>query len=129
MDNHGYTFSNYTIRHIKGIDASQLPKFAYIEENDELTIIGDTALTPNQIKFAIRNQHRVIIRFLDKGNTWHCFFQTMKGITGNEIGNNSHIHYISNAWNISREEVLYELGKEKYKLPRLPHIDFKRKKS
>lgn len=125
-NDYGYSFSNYTIKHFKGVNADEMPKMAYIEEDGELTVIGETLLKPEQIKKAIKDQHRLVARFLDKGETWHCFFQTMKGINGNEKGNKSHIHYISSAFNISREEVLNQLKSEKYKLPRLPHIDFKR---
>ena len=123
---YGYSFSNYTIKHFKGVGANEMPKMAYIEEDGELTIIGETLLKPDQIKKAIKDQHRLVARFLDNGEVWHCFFQTMKGINGNEKGNKSHIHYISSAFNISREDVINQLRSEKYKLPRLPHIDFKR---
>jgi hypothetical protein len=125
-NDYGYSFSNYTIKHFKGVSANEMPKMAYIEENGELTVIGETLLKPEQIKKAIKDQHRLVARFLDNGETWHCFFQTMKGINGNEKGCKSHIHYISSAFNISREDVLNQLKSEKYKLPRLPHIDFKR---
>lgn len=123
-NDYGYTFSNYTTMHIKGVDANKLPAFAHIEENGKLTILGNTKAGNKEIIHAIKNQHRVVIRFLDKGDTWHCFFQTMKGISGKETGQSSHLHYISNSWNIPREKVLNELLKERYKLPRLPHINF-----
>ena len=105
-NDYDYSFSNYTIKHLKGVSANEMPKMAYIEENGELTVIGETLLKPEQIKKVIKNQHRLVARFLENRETWHCFFQTMKGINGNETGNKSHIHYISSAFNISREEVL-----------------------
>ncbi len=102
-----------------------MPIFAHHLENNEVKIIGNTTLTKGQIKSAINQRHAVVAKFLDKGDKWHCFFQTYRSIRGMETGEYPHLHYISHAWGLSREHVLRQLRSKNYKLPSsLPHIRF-----
>ena len=126
FENYGFTFSQYLSRHYpNNFDVSQLPNFAIKNKDNHIKTIGDTTLTEGQIKSAIEQKHAVVAKFLDKGNIWHCFFQTYKSVNGDEVNQRPHLHYISHAWGLSREEVLFQLRSKNYKLPSTPHIDFR----
>ena len=92
---------------------------------------GRRGKPPSQTTFKINGEdveHRKVIvsKFLDKGDIWHCFFLTFKSLDGKENYHDGqpHLHYISSAWNIPRQEVKEQLTSKKYSLPSLPHIDF-----
>lgn len=127
-ENFGFTYSMYTSQHHhNGLDESLMPRFAYKEEDGDITTVGKTRLTDGAIKHAIEYRTVTIARFLDKGNIWHCFFYSYKSLKGKEKGwgGKPHIHYISHNWGLSREEVLSQLKNKNYKLPSsLPHIDY-----
>lgn len=51
----------------------------------------------------------VLARILNNGKHWHCFYQTRRGLLGNEpgeYGSKSHIHYISDSFSISLKDVI-----------------------
>jgi hypothetical protein len=123
----GFKYSMYTSRDRKPelLDI-RMPRLAIKEDTGEITVIGKTDLKIGEIKMAIEQNDLNIARFLDKGNIWHCFFYTMRGITGKETDGTPHIHYISNLWNIPRAEVVKQLKSKEYKLPSTPHIPFER---
>ncbi len=127
-ENYDFTYSMYTSEHqSKGLDETEMPGFAYKEEDGNITTIGKTNLNKGQIKHAIDFRRVTISKFLDRGNTWHCFFMTYKSLKGEERGweGKPHLHYISNNWGLSRDEVLSQLRSKNYKLPSpLPHIDY-----
>ena len=126
-EDYGFTYSVYTSQHNhKGLDDALMPRFAYKEENDEITSIGDTELTDGQIKQAIDHRTVIISKLLDKGSLWHCFFLTYKSLKGEENykSGQPHLHFISHTWGLSREYVLQQLKSKDYKLSSLPYIDF-----
>lgn len=123
----GYTYSQYKASHNhKGLDVSQLPSMIHIDEDGEVNTIGKTSLTIGQQKQVVEHRKVTVSKFLDKGDTWHCFFLTFKSLSGKENYKNGqpHLHYISSAWNISRKDVKEQLTSTKYGLPSIPHIDF-----
>jgi hypothetical protein len=126
-EDYGFTYSVYTSHHNhNGLDNKQMPGMVYKEEDGSITSIGHTKLTEGQLKQAIDHRTVIVSKFLDKGALWHCFFLTFKSIKGEENYKNGqpHLHYISHAWDLSREYVLSQLKSKDYKLPSLPHIDF-----
>lgn len=123
----GYTYSQYKASHNHdGLDVSQLPALIHIDEDKKVNTIGETSLTEGQLKQVVEHRKVTVVKFLDNGEKWHCFFLTFKSLGGKENYKNGqpHLHYISNSWNISRQEVKEQLTSKKYRLPSLPHIDF-----
>jgi hypothetical protein len=124
---HGFLFSHYVWRHNpSGVDSDDIPTFAYKDKDSKIIKVGETNLTDGQIKAVIEQRHVVNAKFLDKGNIWHCFFTTYKSLKGEENGGIPHLHYISSGFGRSREEVIYQLQRKNYKLPRMPHILYTR---
>jgi hypothetical protein len=127
---HGYKFSQYKTEHLpQGVDGAALPTVAEVV-GDTVDVVGKTSLTHGQIAQAIDHRHVVVSKFFDKGDIWHCFFLTYKGLAGNEKGNEGqpHYHYISNRFGLPRDEVVARLKASRYNLGSLPHIDLIRSK-
>ena len=63
-------------------------------------------------------------KIIDHGKNWHCFFSTFNSWSEETwLGKNkSHIHYISNAFGLSRGELVKKIKSGKYRLDDLPHI-------
>lgn len=123
----GYTYSQYKAsHHHKGLDVSKLPTVIHIEEDGKVNSIGETTLTEGQQRQVVEHRKVTVSKFIDNGEKWHCFFLTFKSLGGKENYKDGqpHLHYISNAWNIPRQEVKEQLTSKKYSLPSLPHIDF-----
>lgn len=124
-EKYGFSYSVYLSSHNpSGIDSKQMPRFAYKKEDDKIISVGDTAFSDRQIRSVIDQRSVIVSKFLDKGDTWHCFFLTYKSMAAKEVGGAPHLHYISSAWGLSRAEVLAQLKTKNYKLPPLPHIEF-----
>lgn len=124
-EDHNFSFSQYLSKHNpKNISDYEMPRFSKIENNGDVKIIGSTKLSNGQIKAAIEQRHVVLIKFLDNGEKWHCFFHTYKSIQGLETGEYPHLHYISHLWGLSRQKVLSELQSKHYKLPSTVHVKF-----
>jgi len=123
----GYTYSQYKAsHHHEGLDEKELPAVIHIEEDGKIHTIGKTKLTEGQQKQVIEHRKVTVSKFIDNGDKWHCFFLTFKSLGGKEQykDGHPHMHYISNSWNISRQDVKEQLTNKKYSLPSLPHIDF-----
>lgn len=126
-EDYGYLYSQYSRQHLpKGMDSRKLPTLAEVTEDGDVKIIGQTEFTKGQVKQSIEQRHVAVSKFLDKGDKWHCLFLTYKSLGGEESykGGQSHLHYISSSWGLTREYVLEQLKSKNYKLPSLPHIDF-----
>ncbi len=124
----GFTLSQYRSEHPqKGLDLSKIPFASHVESDGSVKIYGKTELSDAQLKQAVQHRKVKIAKFLDKGNSWHCFFTTYKSLRGEEtwLGEDQpHYHYISSSFGINRAEVVIQLKSEKYKLGNLPHIKF-----
>jgi hypothetical protein len=72
----------------------------------------------------------MIAKFIGDDRNWHCFFTNYKSLKGKEKtykNGQPHFHYISDKWGLTRDEVIEQLGKRKYKLPSsMPHLDYSR---
>lgn len=127
FEKYGYRYSQYTAHHHhKGLDESQLPKLIHIEDDGSVTSIGKTNLTKGQQKQAVEHRKVTVSKFIDLGSSWHCFFLTFQSLKGKESYKDGqpHLHYISDKWNIPRNDVVSQLTNKDYSLPSLPHIDF-----
>ncbi len=102
------SYSNYTsVKLPNGIQENDLPKFAHIA-GEKIAKIGNTVLSEGQLKNLINHRKVIIARFLDNKDSWHCFYQTIKGVAGEEKGatGRPHLHYISDKWGYSRADVV-----------------------
>lgn len=110
----GYSFSNYVFDGIpKSYNECDLPSFIRIKDDRDVETYGYHQLSNGQLKDIIFQSKTIIARFLDRGKHWHCFYQTKNGIYGKEhgemMGNLPHIHYISDAFGITREDFVKAL--------------------
>lgn len=127
FEKHGFTYSQYKASHNhEGLDENELPALIHVEDNGTVKTIGKTNLTTGQLKQVVDHRKVMVSKFLDNGEKWHCFFLTFKSLRGEESYKDGqpHLHYISNLWNIPRQEVKEQLTSKTYNLPSLPHIDF-----
>ena len=106
----GYKFSNYRFEDTpKKYIGADLPSFIYLCDENTIEHYGETSLTDGQMKEIITVSQFVLARILNNGKHWHCFYQTRRGLLGNEpgeYGNKSHIHYISDSFSISLKDVI-----------------------
>jgi len=109
----GFTYSRFSEhQNPKSTDPSKLPILFTKEEDGSIKSIGDTPLSEGQLK-QLLNQRKVIsVTILDKGDDWHCFFATYRGLAGQENykmdeGGQPHLHYISSKWgSVTRQDVI-----------------------
>ncbi len=120
---YGYCLSQYSAHHNpKGFEKEKLPRLAHKDESNKIISVGETSLSDGQIKHIIEERSVTVSKFLDKGDKWHCFFLTFKGLIGKETGAQPHLHYISHSWGLTRKYVIEQLKSKWYKLPPTPHI-------
>lgn len=122
----GFTLSMYQNEITpSGIDSTKMPYASLINENGKVEKFGKTELSDGQIKQVIQHRKVTVARIFDNGDRWHCFFANYRSLNGEEIWlgkNQPHFHYISNAFGISRQDLINELKSKKYNLGNVPHI-------
>jgi hypothetical protein len=125
---YGFLLSQYMAEHgPSDMDDSALPFIANVNKENKAYKLGDSSLSDGQLIHYINFRTVIISKFLDNKDGWHCFFGTFKSISGGENSwkqGQAHIHYISDKFGFTREEVLHQLMSKKCKLGSLPHIDF-----
>lgn len=122
-----YSYSMYKSHHLpNGLSLSSMPTFACKTDDNSVDSIGPTDLSKGQIRSAIEQRKVVIAKFLDNGKNWHCFFYTYNSILGKETGETPHVHYLSDAWGISRSDVIKRLKVNPYKMPSTVHLRYQR---
>ncbi len=127
FEKYGFKYSQYKTQHFhKGFDKTLLPQLLRRYDNGSIKTIGHTPLSAGQQRQVFEHRDVKVAKFFDNGDVWHCFFLTFKSLEGKERHKNGqpHLHYISDKWGISRNEVLAQLTSKDYHLPSLPHIDF-----
>lgn len=109
----GYKFSNYRFNGIpKEYREKDLPTFIYLKDDGNLDTYGSTSLSDGELRDLVIRSKFIVARILDDGKKWHCFYQTKSGVQGKEkgiLGSQSHIHYISDSFGISREDFVKAL--------------------
>ena len=114
---YGYHYSRYRFEIFpKDLESKQKPKIADISENGIIKTIGETDLTKGQVKKMIEEQKVIIAHFFDKGDNWHCLFITYNSIGGKENWKDgqSHFHYISSAFGVTRNDVIDSMKTGQY---------------
>ena len=115
---YGYLYSRYRFENLpKNSENKKKPKIAEILEDGVIKTIGETDLTHGQIKNMIEQRKVIVSHFFDKGDVWHCLFITYNSIGGKENWKNgqSHFHYISSAFGITRENFIESMKAGQYK--------------
>lgn len=118
-EQHGMRYSIMRVDFLpKEFDHKVVPPMMHVD-GDLVEHFGKTDLTPNEMKAAIKKRNWVISEFVGDETNWHCFFRTMAGIKGIEAPHEGfpHLHYISSAWGIPREQVVNQLSSYRYNLP------------
>ncbi|MBR4996605.1 MAG: hypothetical protein IKY84_01860 [Bacteroidaceae bacterium] len=77
-----------------------------IEEHTDgdVEYCGETDWTENEMKTLIHQSNRLIARVFVKGDSWHCFYATKKGLAKEEHYSTPHMHYISDKFGLSLED-------------------------
>ena len=112
--NYSYGYYHFDVLNIKK-EKYKLPKiFNY--SNNTVTKIGVTNLSDAELKQIINQRNARVINFIDNGESWHCFFMTYRSLSGNETWNSEkpHYHYISDKWNIKREDAIEQFKNGNY---------------
>lgn len=106
----GYKYSSYRYEDTpKKYVGADLPSFIHLSDENAVEHYGETSLTDGQMKEIVTTSQFVLARIFNNGKHWHCFYQTKRGVSGKEpgeYGSQSHIHYISDAFGISLEDVI-----------------------
>jgi hypothetical protein len=122
-----YRFSQYRFEiPEKGTDPLKIPYAIYVNKNGQIESIGKTEYSNNQLKQALEQRKVTVGIFLERKDFWHCFFGNYNGLFGHELWKGkkqSHFHYISSSFGLSKEHVINELKSGNYKLKSF-HIKF-----
>ena len=114
----------------KVFDDKQFP-IVYQELADgRIDKIGETNMSDGEMRALLRQRRVQNVRIYHKGDVWHCFYGTYKGINGEEPGPNGsrpHCHYVSNKWGIKREDLLQRIRDNN--MPSSVHVFLKRTRS
>jgi hypothetical protein len=112
-EQHGFTYSRYLENHLASdADTSKMPRFFERKEDGSIKTAGQTSMTDAQLKHVLDQRKAIVATILDKGDDWHCFFATYKGLAGEENykedqGGQPHYHYISSKWgSVTRQQVI-----------------------
>lgn len=115
-EEYGFLFSEYKKETLpKSIDSEKMP-LAYNVEDGNVKKYGETSLSDGQLRQAIEQRKVIVAKFLDDGVNWHCFILTFKSLRGEETWKNGqpHYHYVSNKFNITKEEVIQQIKNGEY---------------
>lgn len=109
----GYTYSQYKTEKLP-TDTSEadFPRAFSLNADGSVMKMGDSSLTDGQLKNIIECRDVEVAKFFDKGDEWHCFYFTYRGMEGKEHGahgSQPHIHYWSSAFGIDRKELINKL--------------------
>lgn len=122
----GYLLDVYHIETVPSVYKQKKSPMVFREEdNGEMEKIGETNMSDGELKAMLRQRRVQTIRVYHKDDVWHCFYGTYKGINGEESGP-PHMHYISDKWGISREELNKRIQANDMPSSGTVHIPFKR---
>lgn len=113
--NYSCSYYHFDVLKLKN-EEYKLPNiFRY--DGKKITKIGETNLADYELKQIINQRNSVDIHFLDNGESWHCFFMTYRSMSGKETwngGEKPHYHYISEKWNIKRDDAIEQFKSGDY---------------
>lgn len=114
----GYKFSHYTWQgEPKSVKDEKLPSFMHLNDDGTVEYVGETTLTEGQMRTIIEQADVIIVQIFDNGIHWHCFLRTFKGLKGKEPGKQGsrpHIHYLSDSFGVSKDDLIKMVKMGKY---------------
>ncbi|WP_140468228.1 hypothetical protein [Hymenobacter nivis] len=126
----GFTYSRYLEKHLpSGVNSSELPRFIEQQADGSIKAAGQTSMSEGQLKQVLDQRKAIVATILDKGDDWHCFFATYRGLAGKENykegqGGQPHFHYISSKWgSVTRQQIIDGAKSGNYVATSV-HIDF-----
>lgn len=82
------------------------------DEDGSIDTIGPTEMSDGEMKALLEERKVVQARVYHKGEHWHCFYFTFKGIAGKETGEmgaKPHHHYLSDKSGITWETLMQRI--------------------
>ena len=82
----------------------QMPNVFHQEKDGTMEHFGNTDMTEGDMRALLEQRKVIQARIYHKGETWHCFYFTFRGLNGLENGfwgSKPHYHYLSNKSGIS----------------------------
>lgn len=120
LDEMGYLYSQIRYRGcVPNVNKEDLPFLINVEDKNTLNIIGETFLSEGSLRTAVNQTKNVVAKIVEKGEEWHCFYFTFKGVAGREAGEQGgkpHLHYVSNGFGINLDRM-----KADFKSGNCPH--------
>lgn len=83
-----------------------------MEEDGSIETIGFTEMTEGEMRSLLEQRKVVQARIYHKGEHWHCFYFTLKGLAGEEsgmMGAKPHYHYLSDKSGITWETLIQRI--------------------
>lgn len=94
--------------HPEKFNLRQVPKCYSQKEDQSIEAVGNTNMSDGELRALLVERKAIQTRIYHKGDSWHCFYYTYRGLSGNEAGENGgrpHYHYISNKWGYSLDTI------------------------
>ena len=90
-------------------DEKKPPSVFNQKPDGSIESIGDTTMTEGEMRALLQQRKVVQARVYHKGQTWHCFHFTFKGLAGEEsgiMGSKPHYHYLSDKSGITWDDLM-----------------------
>ena len=85
------------------------PVLFHQKEDGTIEKMGQTEMTDGEMRAMLEQRKVIQARVYHKGNIWHCFYFTYKGLAGKEVGLmglKPHYHYLSDKSGITWDELI-----------------------
>ena len=124
---YGYLYSNYRFEILDSGSKSKILPIVFYQNNDgQIEKIGKTNATEGELKNVLLHRKVIVAHLFEKKECWHSLFLTYNSLKGEENWNNgqAHFHYISSAFNLTKEEFIESMRSGKYLSTKI-HITLK----
>lgn len=94
-------------------DEKKKPVAYSMKEDGSVESIGSTEMTEGEMRALLEQRKMVQARVYHKGEHWHCFYFTFKGLAGEEsgvMGSKPHHHYLSDKSGITWEKLMQRIN-------------------
>lgn len=127
FEKYGYLYSNYRFEILdSGSKNKALPKIFHQDENGKIEKFGETEASDGELKNVLLHRKVIVAHIFEKDEHWHSLFITYNSLKGEENWNNgqSHFHYISSAFNLTKEQFIESMRTGNYLSTKI-HITLK----
>lgn len=90
-------------------DEKMPPLLCHKKKDSSMEKLGISDMTEGEMRALLEQRKVIQARVYHKGNLWHCFYFTYKGLAGDEsglMGSKPHYHYLSDKSGIVWDELL-----------------------